>query len=116
MTSSFNRNHPNMEQGNCSFIRRLKGQGHEEFMYVFENNVGHTYPTMRCEHCKEEWDLNDEQMKVFIKEEDIKQEKWADDHRCKDCGQPHLGSMLGSSCESWVKAGEDLMRSMGIKK
>jgi hypothetical protein len=76
-------------------------------MFTHENNVGHTYPTMCCHHCKSEWDLNDEQMKVFVAEEQVKFEKWAEEHKCMECGQSHLGS--GMSCESWKKAGEDLI-------
>lgn len=113
MTSSFNRNSPNYDQGKCKLLRRLKGLHHDEYRFVHENNVGHTYPTMRCNFCKEEWDLTDEQMKPFIEEERIEQEKWAKVHECTKCGQPHMGSYF-NSCEEWKKAGEQIRGQLGI--
>ena len=43
---------------------------------------------------------------LFVKEDQIKQDKWAEEHKCPKCGQSHMGS--GMNCESWKKAGEDI--------
>lgn len=110
MPSSFNRNYPNMEQGRCSILRSIRGLGHEEYRFVHSNMADHTYPTMRCYHCKAEWDLDDKQMNVFVGEERLAHDKWVEEHKCKDCGHSHLGS--GMNCEEWNQAGKDLIRQL----